>query len=87
MFQNLLEIFFGDWEIKNNSKISLAIKDASFAISAGDFICLTGGNGSGKTTLKLISNLLICDNGKIHRNINKIAYASDNERSFFYRLC
>ena len=72
---------------KNNSKISLAIKGASFAISAGDFICLTGGNGSGKTTLlKLISNLLICDNGKIDRNINKIAYASDNERSFFYRL-
>ena len=29
---------------------------------------------------------MICDNGKIDRNINKIAYASDNERSFFYRL-
>ena len=72
---------------KNNSKINLAIKDASFAITAGDFICLTGGNGSGKTTLlKLISNLLISDKGKIRRNSNKIAYASDNERSFFYRL-
>ena len=70
---------------KENSFITV-LDGLSMNISSRDFICLVGDNGSGKTTLlKILADLIIQDEGSIHRN-GKISFVSTNERSFLWRL-
>lgn len=72
----------------NEKKFSVALKNINLNIERGDIIGVTGKNGSGKSTLlKLMSGLLIPDEGTISGNENtNISYISGNERSFFWRL-
>ena len=71
-------------EIKNVTTTyngHIAIKDVSFNIQKGDYICLIGENGSGKSTLiKTIVGLNKKDSGEIIKNINpeKISYLAQN---------
>ncbi|MBR2241516.1 MAG: ABC transporter ATP-binding protein [Clostridia bacterium] len=71
-------------EIKNITTTyngHIAIKDVSFNIKKGDYICLIGENGSGKSTLiKTIVGLNKKDSGEIIKNINpeKISYLAQN---------
>lgn len=71
-------------EIKNVTTTyngHVAIKDVSFNIQKGDYICLIGENGSGKSTLiKTIVGLNKKDSGEIIKNINpeKISYLAQN---------
>ena len=58
-----------------------AIKDVSFQVKQGEYVCLVGENGSGKSTLiKTIVGLNKKDSGEIIKNIpsNKISYLSQN---------
>ncbi len=58
-----------------------AIKDISFSIKKGEYICLIGANGSGKSTLiKTIVGLNKRDSGEIIKNItpDKISYLAQN---------
>lgn len=71
-------------EIKNLSTTyngHTAIKDVSFNVKKGDYICLIGENGSGKSTLiKTIVGLNKKDSGDIIKNIEpeKISYLAQN---------
>ena len=71
-------------EIKNLSTTyngHIAIKDVSFNVKKGDYICLIGENGSGKSTLiKTIVGLNKKDSGEIIKNIEpeKISYLAQN---------
>lgn len=59
----------------------IAIKDVSFNIKKGEYICLVGENGSGKSTLiKTIVGLNKKDSGEIIKNIDadKISYLAQN---------
>ncbi|MGD9605821.1 MAG: energy-coupling factor transporter ATPase [Bacilli bacterium] len=45
------------------------IRDVSFSIKKGEFVCILGHNGSGKSTIaKLITGLLSVDSGEIYIN-------------------
>jgi len=58
-----------------------AIKDVSFKVKQGEYVCLVGENGSGKSTLiKTIVGLNKKDSGEIIKNIpsDKISYLSQN---------
>ena len=67
-------------EIKNLTTTyngHIAIKDISFDIKQGEYVCLVGENGSGKSTLiKTIVGLNKKDSGEIIKNIapDKISY-------------
>lgn len=68
------------------------IKNISFNVKKGDFICIVGTNGAGKSTLlKLILNILKPDKGKIFidgedsrnfKSFHKISYVSQNASNF-----
>lgn len=58
-----------------------AIKDVSFKVKQGEYVCIVGENGSGKSTLiKTIVGLNKKDSGEIIKNIpsDKISYLSQN---------
>ena len=71
-------------EIKNLTTTyngHIAIKDISFDIKQGEYVCLVGENGSGKSTLiKTIVGLNKKDSGEIIKNIapDKISYLAQN---------
>lgn len=68
------------------------IKNLSFSVRKGDFLCIVGTNGTGKSTLlKLILNLLKPDKGRIlidgensrhFKSFNKISYVSQKATDF-----
>ncbi len=68
------------------------IKNLSFSVDKGDFLCIVGTNGTGKSTLlKLILNLLKPDKGDIlidgenskhFKSFNKISYVSQKATDF-----
>ena len=68
------------------------IKNLSFSVEKGDFLCIVGTNGTGKSTLiKLILNLLKPDSGEIllygkdsknFKQFDKIAYVSQKATNF-----
>ena len=58
-----------------------AIKDVSFKIEKGEYVCLIGENGSGKSTLlKTIVGLNKKDEGEISINVepDKVSYLAQN---------
>lgn len=58
------------------------LKSISFNLSEGEFFCLLGPSGCGKSTLlKIISGILIPDNGNIYLNEDNINTKKPNERS------
>ena len=75
-----------------------ALRDISFQVPAGEVLGLLGPNGSGKTTtLKLISTVLLPDQGSVwvngvntreaaHQVRRHVGFALASERSFFPRL-
>jgi ABC-2 type transport system ATP-binding protein len=77
---------------------TVALKDISFAVAAGEVVALLGPNGSGKTTaLKLISTMLLPDAGSVRVDGHdsereagalrrQVGIAVAAERSFFPRL-
>lgn len=71
-------------EIKNLTTTyngHIAIKNISFNIKQGEYICLVGENGSGKSTLlKTIVGLNKVDSGEIIKHItpNEISYLAQN---------
>ncbi|MCR5146265.1 MAG: ABC transporter ATP-binding protein [Clostridia bacterium] len=59
----------------------VAIKNVSFAVEKGEYVCLVGENGSGKSTLlKTIVGLNKKDSGDIIKNIDsdRISYLAQN---------
>lgn len=59
----------------------VAIKDISFNIKKGEYVCLIGENGSGKSTLiKTIVGINKKDSGEIKKNVapDKISYLAQN---------
>lgn len=53
---------------KKNNKLEYILRDLSFTVKTGEFVCIIGLSGSGKSTLlKLIANLEQPDSGKIIR--------------------
>lgn len=77
---------------------TVALKDISFSVAAGEVLVLLGPNGSGKTTsLKLISTMLLPDAGTVSVTgfdtlrdgghvRRQVGIAVATERSFFPRL-
>lgn len=61
-------------EVKNLSKNferKIIFKDASFTLTNGDTLAITGDNGSGKSTLiKILANTLHPSQGEVQLNIN-----------------
>lgn len=58
-----------------------ALKDISFKVNSGEYICLVGKNGSGKSTLlKTISGLIKKDSGNIDFKISRseVSYLAQN---------
>ncbi len=75
-----------------NYSDKVIIKDLSFDVQKGDFICVVGTNGTGKSTLlKLILNLLKPNKGSIFidgessenfKSFHKISYVSQKATDF-----
>lgn len=82
----------------NKSSQKRALSDVSFSVPSGGVLALLGPNGSGKTTtLKLLSTILLPDEGRVlvegwdtrtqAAEVRKrVAIAFASERSFFPRL-
>jgi putative ABC transport system ATP-binding protein len=59
-----------------------AVSEVSFAVDAGDFVCITGESGSGKSTLlHMLTGLLKPDEGRVFFAGRDIAALPDDERS------
>lgn len=57
---------------KNGNKSIYALKDITFSVKQGEYVCVVGNNGSGKSTLvKSILGLVEPSNGVINVNLNK----------------
>jgi len=87
-----------NWFAKERSGETRALQNLSLNVPEGTALVLLGPNGSGKTTtLKLISTMLLPDEGRVvvsgaetHREPyavrKKVGFAVATERSFFPRL-
>jgi ABC-2 type transport system ATP-binding protein len=87
-----------NWLGRERGGETVALRDLSFSVAAGDVMVLLGPNGSGKTTaLKLISTMLLPDAGSVcvtgfdtRRDAGQVrqqvGIAVATERSFFPRL-
>jgi putative ABC transport system ATP-binding protein len=63
-----------------------AVKDATFAIEAGEFVAIVGPSGSGKTTLlSMLGGLLTPSSGTIQVNGRRIEQLSTRQRQEYRR--
>ena len=59
---------------------TLALTDASFSVSQGDFVSVIGPSGAGKTTLfRILNGSLRCDGGAIL--VNGVHFESADRRT------
>ena len=73
----LLEVQHVRKEFQNRT---LALTDASFSVSQGDFVSVIGPSGAGKTTLfRILNGSLRCDGGAIL--VNGIHFESADRRT------
>jgi ABC-2 type transport system ATP-binding protein len=103
VFESVRKIFrhrpaLFNWLGRERGGETIALKDISFAAVRSEILVLLGPNGSGKTTtLKLISTILLPDNGSVYvggfdarRDAGsvrrQVGIAVATERSFFPRL-
>jgi ABC-2 type transport system ATP-binding protein len=87
-----------NWMGQERSGKTRALDNVSFNVPAGSVLVLLGPNGSGKTTtLKLVSTMLLPDEGRVriegadtrieaNRVRKHVGFAVATERSFFPRL-
>ena len=69
------------------SKMIDALINVSMTCPEQKVTCLLGPNGAGKTTLmKILTGLIIPDEGKLTMNNKSIGFVTQNERSFYWRL-
>ena len=73
----LLEVQHVRKEFQNRT---LALTDASFSVSQGDFVSVIGPSGAGKTTLfRILNGSLRCDGGAIL--VNGVHFESADRRT------
>lgn len=59
------------------------LKDVSFSIKKGEFVCILGPSGCGKTTiLRIIAGIEKQDGGNIILNNNDISFLHPSKRNF-----
>src|ERR1700751_4431706 len=86
-----------NWFGRERSGETRALDDVSFEVPSGSVLVLLGPNGSGKTTtLKLVSTMLLPDEGRVlvqgsdtlsdpQAVRQRVGFAVASERSFFPR--
>lgn len=74
-------------KIRKSFKNNLVLKDVSFTIDTGEVIGLVGLNGSGKSTIiRIISGLIIQDNGTIENDFKNIGVLLEGSRNIYHFL-
>ena len=74
-------------KIQESFKNNLVLKDVSFTIDTGEVVGLVGLNGSGKSTIiRIISGLIIQDNGIIENDFKNIGVLLEGSRNIYHFL-
>ena len=74
-------------KIRKSFKNNLVLKDVSFTIDTGEVVGLVGLNGSGKSTIiRIISGLIIQDNGIIENDFKNIGVLLEGSRNIYHFL-
>lgn len=74
-------------KIQKSFKNNLVLKDVSFTVDTGEVIGLVGLNGSGKSTIiRIISGLIIQDNGIIENDFKNIGVLLEGSRNIYHFL-
>jgi len=74
-------------KIQKSFKDNLVLKDVSFTIDTGEVVGLVGLNGSGKSTIiRIISGLIIQDNGTIENDFKNIGVLLEGSRNIYHFL-
>lgn len=74
-------------KIQKSFKNNLVLKDVSFTIDTGEVVGLVGLNGSGKSTIiRIISGLIIQDNGIIENDFKNIGVLLEGSRNIYHFL-
>lgn len=74
-------------KIRKSFKNNLVLKDISFTVDTGEVVGLVGLNGSGKSTIiRIISGLIIQDNGTIENDFKNIGVLLEGSRNIYHFL-
>ena len=74
-------------KIRKSFKNNLILKDVSFTVDTGEVVGLVGLNGSGKSTIiRIISGLIIQDNGTIENDFKNIGVLLEGSRNIYHFL-
>lgn len=74
-------------KIRKSFKNNLVLKDVSFTVDTGEVVGLVGLNGSGKSTIiRIISGLIIQDNGTIENDFKNIGVLLEGSRKIYHFL-
>ena len=74
-------------KIQKSFKNNLVLKDVSFTVDTGEVVGLVGLNGSGKSTIiRIISGLIIQDNGTIENDFKNIGVLLEGSRNIYHFL-
>ncbi len=74
-------------KIRKSFENNLVLKDVSFTVDTGEVVGLVGLNGSGKSTIiRIISGLIIQDNGTIENDFKNIGVLLEGSRNIYHFL-
>lgn len=74
-------------KIRKSFKNNLVLKDVSFTVDTDEVVGLVGLNGSGKSTIiRIISGLIIQDNGTIENDFKNIGVLLEGSRNIYHFL-